>query len=475
MAMKTPWAVLLCRWKDSAVEPRKIDFFRRLFTSDGVGTGNMVDFFDQMSHGAVDLSGSRVFGWYPLSKPQSAYAGNIADDKVPAGQINRQGLVDLAKQAALDNKVDLSAYHGVVVCMNTITDLFGGGGKQALCDPNSFEPSALGQEMGHGYGLAHSRRDGSTADYQDPWDAMSTWDSAYMAAHPEYTRIGPGLNAANMLGRGWLDEARVWYGPSDTSTEIVELRPLHRRDLRGFLAAHIPGVDGTRYLFELRLKTGWDAAIPRPAILVHRLEGNCSYLMSGRSGASDLVAGDAFEQGTDKILSEPYLLVEVISIDAARQKATLRVSRRAVYIEAPAPIRRASPTDRRIDIVSVESGGLVDGGGWVIAGGRVIRIPPWNPMAFMVEQIAAYQAAEIVPDANVQATIRQHALRAMADRVAVTLDRTPSFRVPAPRDSSSKGEGPERDEASHAQAAAGEAVGLASPRPRGRRSPPSTE
>src|SRR6266498_5013212 len=42
--------------------------------------------------------------------------------------------------------------------------------------------------------------------------------------------IGPGLNAANMDGRGWLDSSRVWR-PSDGTAIYrtdVELRPFHR-------------------------------------------------------------------------------------------------------------------------------------------------------------------------------------------------------------------------------------------------------
>ena len=59
-------------------------------------------------------------------------------------------------------------------------DLFGGlngvvcgddGANSAL---SGLSPSLLGQEMGHGYGLNHSRREGSTVDYTDPFDVMST-------------------------------------------------------------------------------------------------------------------------------------------------------------------------------------------------------------------------------------------------------------------------------------------------------------
>ena len=47
-----------------------------MFTSAGVGTLNMVQFFTDLSHGAIDLSGSRVFGWYTLNKAKSEYLGS---------------------------------------------------------------------------------------------------------------------------------------------------------------------------------------------------------------------------------------------------------------------------------------------------------------------------------------------------------------------------------------------------------------
>lgn len=34
--------------------------------------------------------------------------------------------------------------------------------------------ASWGQEMGHAFGLERSRQQGSTVDYLDPWDVMST-------------------------------------------------------------------------------------------------------------------------------------------------------------------------------------------------------------------------------------------------------------------------------------------------------------
>ena len=123
---------------------------------------------------------------------------------------------------------------------------------------------AWGQEMGHGFGLDHSRLDGSDVDYQDPWDVMST-ANAYFDVDPNYGHRGPGLNAWNMRGRKWLDESRIWkHGPGSPFAKNVVIRPLHRRDLSGDLGLELPGIGvGGPYLLEYRTRADWDSAIPR--------------------------------------------------------------------------------------------------------------------------------------------------------------------------------------------------------------------
>src|SRR5947209_7556414 len=94
---KTSWAILLCKFSDNDSEPFPRTFYDSLFTQAGVGTLNMVDFFVDASHGSLDLSGSRVFGWYTLNKKRSEYTGSGANS---AG---RNALIDWARQAAQAN------------------------------------------------------------------------------------------------------------------------------------------------------------------------------------------------------------------------------------------------------------------------------------------------------------------------------------------------------------------------------------
>ncbi len=73
-----------------------------------------------------------------------------------------------------------------------------------------------------------------------------------------YPPIGPGLNAANMQALGWLDESRLWNQPGERFSEEIVLRPLHRLDLEGWLAAQLDDL-----LVEFRVPDEWDAGIPR--------------------------------------------------------------------------------------------------------------------------------------------------------------------------------------------------------------------
>lgn len=412
--MNTPWAVLKCKFTDNDDEPFADDVYRRLFTRVGVGSQNMVDYFHDCSHGELDLSESEIFGWYTIDRPRSDY--DLAFES--RGFDARGELVNWARGAATAAGVDLGRFFGTVVCLNVRTDLFGGwvGGPVAVCDNLSLNGSLLAQEMGHGYGLAHSRADGSLLEYQDPWDAMST-AASFMARHPEWGYIGPGLNAWNMRGRGWLEEGRVWRGHRFGYTSEIELRSLHRRDLPGLLAAEV----GEEFLVEFRMNERWDAGFREPIVLVHRFEGNQSYIMRGSRGWFDLVERDIFEVGAADNPFTPYTRVEVIDINFSTMTAHLGITYR--------PARK--PQLRRF-------GGqllgriAIGGGGAIIIGGRIIPVPPNDPTLRILEHLATFKTGEMASPPWVGKLMQQETLAAITKQVEQMRMGTELLQVPAP-------------------------------------------
>src|SRR6266550_3426325 len=238
------WAILLCKFSADQSATLTVDHYKRLFTGAGADSNNMTNFFSTMSHGQLDLTNSKVFGWLTIGiKDKAEYdsfdAKHAADPSIPG---SRDNLMAVCKQEAIKQGVPLQNFAGVVICMNGAMDYFGVLGSMiAVFDSvNGLRPSVIGQEMGHGYGLDHSRREGSQADYQDPWDVMST-DGPYEQPDAEYGSVGPGLNASNMRSRSWLDESRVWKAGNSDFNTTIKLRPLHRHDLAGTLAADLLG------------------------------------------------------------------------------------------------------------------------------------------------------------------------------------------------------------------------------------------
>ena len=344
MVLQTRWAVLLCKFKDDQSEPPVPNFkgiCERFFTIPSSGY-NAFQFFSDMSHGNIDLSGSQVFDWLTIN-------ANVSDALPPTDppppdwrpRKSQWDLMELAKEAATNAGADMRNFFGSILIMNLMTgwaqgnsahavwadwrridgrDQFGNLGTRDVGGGNGTE--VFGQEMGHGYGLNHSYREGSNLEYQDPWDIMSTF-AAWSVPDAEYCARGPGLNAWNMLSLGWLDESRVWRRLQryDSFNGSLQLKPLHRRDLLGYLAIRLPAPDNTSsdYLLEFRIKTGWDEGIPRSAVLAHQFENGHSVIMKGTAGQYDLAVGDSFER-------PPYFKVQVTSIDEASQTATLQIA-----------------------------------------------------------------------------------------------------------------------------------------------------
>ena len=397
--IQTPWAILLCKFSDNATEPFPRSFYENLFALSGLGTMNMVDFFADMSHGQLDLRGSKVFGWYTLSQKRSDYTGSGPN------WAGRQALIDWAKQAATSAGVNLANYFGVVVCMNVPTDLFGGGGRQAVCDNGSMQPSLLGQEMGHGYGLDHARANGSEDDYQDPYDIMST-ANAYETPNSAYTDVGPGLNAATMSSQSWLDESRVWKSVGDFDTTI-QLRPLHRHKLPGYLAARVGA-----FLVEYRAREFWDDNGEFPVVLVHRFQNNHSYVMYATDRRKGLYTGSVFQSNTAYFRHR----VEVLQIDDRNKTAYVRVTFTSLI--------RPHATFEVGQLVSDR----VSYGGYVLVGSHIMPIPSRSPAMAFLQQAAALHSPEALEHQALDEQVREFV---QARNRQVDETRRGPFRQPA--------------------------------------------
>ena len=63
-------------------------------------------------------------------------------------------------------------------------------------------------------------------------------------------------------------------------------------------------------------------------------------------------------------------------------------------------------------------GGIeVDGGGVFVVGGVPHPVPPWNPFTAVLEQLAAYRAADMIADPITQIQAKKVALSAILDTV----------------------------------------------------------
>ena len=110
-------------------------------------------------------------------------------------------------------------------------------------------------------------------------------------------------------------------GPVNT---VVSLRPLHQRDVPGFLAIRFHD-----YFVEFRTPSGWDAALDDAVVLVHKLQITerrpTSYLVSDSNGNEAFGPGSYV--GTPDVMSVlgSNTRVEVVDIDAEQQVARIRL------------------------------------------------------------------------------------------------------------------------------------------------------
>ncbi len=338
MSRETPWAVLMCKFKDdqrSFVTINRQDV-EAMFTAPDIE--NVVTFWRDVSYGELDLSGSKVFGWLTLDQKQQDFQdalANLGKDKA------RAAMFSWAQKAASDAGIKLDPYYGVTVYMSTQTDLWGvlqGSTGQVVCDIASSLPQIL-QEYGHAYGLQHSRSVIDPTDYTNPFCIMSgmsfgvnnddgtSHDPRFIGHDPTFPSrfgpSGPGLCSPYLSQAGWLPPLRTRQVVSNGTypeTTILKLSALGEFGAAFPQAAIIEfgSPQSLTYFIEYR-RGGWDRGIIYNPIVVHQLRADkysyfAGYIRTVTTGMTGIGAMPAQLAGRWYVDAQFDLSVEFLSL-----------------------------------------------------------------------------------------------------------------------------------------------------------------
>jgi Metallo-peptidase family M12 len=286
-----PWAIILCRFKGAPPhpsEPAIKAFYERLFRP---GEGGLVEYWRDVSLGAVDITGSKVFDWVVVDVPRDK-AGGWAQSKPPG--IGRSGLVDAAIRAVLQRGAkqldgffsqiavytenwtadDLRDDQKVVGSSFWIDGSADGRGKVVLTPPNASDITA--HEMGHGFGMAHDANADATEFYSDPCCIMS---QSSLFRPPGWEGLfGSAICLSHLIQRDWMYRHRVLHDtgarmsePHGTTFELAPINdPGAAANLGIALTVRPPG-DEWDYHLEYARPTGWNRGLSGDFLFIRRV------------------------------------------------------------------------------------------------------------------------------------------------------------------------------------------------------------
>lgn len=346
---RKPWAVILCRFKDAppALSPDEVaieNFYRAAFTP---GTGGFVEYWRDVSLGAVDVGGTRVFPWVEVEIARSEAGGTAGS--IPPGP-GRTGLARFAVNALKRRDGDrvLDGLLGPIVIYTENWSkpdvpagttwktpgffqfwIDGSSDGTIVCMTPPHNGNITAHEMGHVFAMNHDLDSDLETDYMDPSCIMSQ-NGPFL--HPTLQRhFGPALCLPHLMQQGWMYKRRVFVDAGDWMSQpggiTLPLAPISRPGARanlGIKLAFRRGDASWDYYLEYMVPTEWNRGVPgAPYLLIRRMApkygGTPAYL--GFIAVPPVVG-----QAAEKV--EPsgnvHFRVELTSLEGPTLKVTAR-------------------------------------------------------------------------------------------------------------------------------------------------------
>jgi hypothetical protein len=294
------------------------------------------DYFWETTYKSVYLSNAQdsPLGWIqvPYTYAQLKDMATAEGSRTARSQIGRE----CAKAAGKDP----NAFDTITSFVNSTID-WGASGKYATISGENngrlYDVWDTVQEITHTFGLSQHTGNNDPnytgGAYGDPWDPMSARTQGYPYTNPLGRPEGPEFTAGMRDLLGAMPARRSYEVPLGAAKQTVYLSAVNRPATANYLQIHLDAVAPNDplagyFTVEFREPTGFDRAIPRPTVLVHRVRPNS---LQVRLEMDNPDGTFAYWDSAERLAGESYTIpgvatIRVVSLDPVLHLAQVEVS-----------------------------------------------------------------------------------------------------------------------------------------------------